>query len=163
MSSLCDSKRNNRSWLSPVNYTFMMVRKTGSKKEKKTGTNSQFHQQLWSICCNLYVLFRKWRYMLISQKYFLTDADTKWKAHQRRPFNLQVSANISTLHGITVQLCNKLIYATASEKQFQNERNIRWLMKVSMVLPHEWLQNSPYDRETRHEVTTTTTGWLGSK
>ena len=156
MTNVKKKNRNKGSWLSPVNYTFMMVRKTGSKKEKKTGTNSQFHQQLWSIRCNLYVLFRKWRYMLISQKYFLTDADTKWKAHQRRPFNLQVSANISTWHGITVWLFNKQIYATASEKQFQNERNILWLMKVSMVLQHEWLQNFWYGTETRHEVTTTT-------
>jgi len=59
---------------SPVNDTFMMVRKMGSQKEMKTGTNSQFHQQLWNTCCNLYVLFQKWRSMLISQKYFLTDA-----------------------------------------------------------------------------------------
>jgi hypothetical protein len=144
------------SWLSPVNDTFMTVRKMGSKKEKKTGTNSQFHQQLWSTCRNLYALFRKWRSILRPQKHFLLDADTKWKAHQRRPFNWQVNANISTWHGITVWLFNKQIYATASEKQFQNERHIRWLMEVSMVLPHEWLQNSWYDKETRHEVTTTT-------
>jgi len=97
-----------------------MVRKTGSKKEKKTGTNSQFHQQLRSICCNLYVLFRKWRSTLISQKHFLMDADTKWKAHQRRTPNLQVNANISTWHGIiTVWLFNKQIYATASENSFR--------------------------------------------
>jgi hypothetical protein len=94
--------------------------------------------------------------MLIPQKYFLPDADTKWKAHQRRPFHLQVNANISTWYSITLWLFNKQIYATASEKQFQNERNILWLMKVSMVLPREWLQNSWYDRETGHEVTTTT-------
>jgi hypothetical protein len=94
--------------------------------------------------------------MLISQKRFLMDADTKWQAHQRRPFNLQVNANISTWHVITVWLFNKQIYSTASEKQFQNERNILWLMKVSMVVPRVWLQNSWYVRETRHEVTTTT-------
>jgi len=43
-----------------------------------------------------------------------------------------------------------------SMPQLQNERNILWLMKVSMVLPHEWLQNSWYDRQTGYEVTTTT-------
>jgi hypothetical protein len=34
-----------------------------------------------------------------------------------------------------------------SMPQLQNERNILWLMKVSMMLPHEWVQNSWYDSD----------------
>jgi hypothetical protein len=41
----CVTARETLAHQSPVNDTFMMVRKMSSKKEKKIGTNSQFHQQ----------------------------------------------------------------------------------------------------------------------